>query len=122
MALTYLLDENERGLLWRAVQRHNILGVDLLDVVRVGDFSDLPLRSVDPVILLWCEAHDRILVSRDKKTLASHLAAHLAAGRHSPGIFLSRQHASIHVIVDFLAEAAQSSLPVERHDRIEYIP
>ena len=41
MPLTYLLDEHLRGPLWRAIQRHNALGTDPLDAVRVGDVEDL---------------------------------------------------------------------------------
>ncbi len=63
MALRFVLDENQRGLLWRAVVRHNQRGLHVLDVVRVGDPSDLPLGSIDAEILLWCEREDRILVS-----------------------------------------------------------
>src|SRR5690349_12917848 len=69
MALAYLLDENERGVLWRALQRHNSFGVNPIDVLRVGDFSELPLGSKDPAILLWAEANNRILISRDERTL-----------------------------------------------------
>jgi len=77
MPLRFVLDEIQRGLLWRAVIRHNQAGVCPLDVVRVGDLPDLPLGSADPDILLWCEREDRILVSFDKATLAGHLANHL---------------------------------------------
>jgi uncharacterized protein (DUF362 family) len=67
--LRYLLDENLRGVLWRAIQRHNALSVYAIDLVQVGDPPDLPLGSLDPDILLWAERQGRILVSLDKKTL-----------------------------------------------------
>ncbi|HMF13355.1 MAG TPA: hypothetical protein VKE94_13650 [Gemmataceae bacterium] len=51
MPLRFALDENQRGLLWRAVVRHNLAGVYPLDVVRVGDPPDLPLGSADPDVL-----------------------------------------------------------------------
>lgn len=74
MPLRYLLDENLRGLLWKAILRHNAVGIDVIDAVRVGDHPDLPLGSADPEILLWAEAADRVLVTRDKRTIATHLA------------------------------------------------
>lgn len=37
MPLRFVLDENQRGPLWRAVIRHNQAGSYPLDVVRVGD-------------------------------------------------------------------------------------
>jgi hypothetical protein len=88
MAIHFLLDENQRGLLWRAVVRHNQVGLYPLEVVRVGDLQDLPLGSTDPEILLWCGREDRILISFDKTTLAGHLAEHLQSGHRSPGIFM----------------------------------
>jgi hypothetical protein len=48
MALRYVLDENLRGRLWSAFQRHNAAGVDRVDVTRVGDPLDLPLGTADP--------------------------------------------------------------------------
>jgi hypothetical protein len=94
MALGYPLDEHLRGVLWRAIQRHNAQGVNVLDVVRVGDPADLPLGSADPALLLWAEQHGRILISRDERTLPAHLATHLQAGHHSPGIFILRRRCS----------------------------
>jgi hypothetical protein len=86
MPLAFLLDENQRGLLWRAIQRHNRSSTYILDIGRVGDPTDLLLGTTDPEVLLWAENADRILVTFDKKTMATHLAAHLQTGRHSPGI------------------------------------
>ena len=122
MALRFVLDENQRGLLWRAIVRHNQLGVCPVDLVRVGDLSDLPLGASDPEILLWCEREDRILVSFDKTTLAGHLAAHLHAGRRSPGILLLRRGSRLSLVVDHLVLVAYASEPWEWSDRIEFIP
>jgi hypothetical protein len=122
MALAYLLDENQRGVLWRAIQRNNALGDDPLDVTRVGDPFDLPLGTDDAGVLQWAEANDRILISRDSKTLATHLDLHLVAGRHSPGVFLLRHHATVREILSFLQEAAYASTPDEWRDCIEYVP
>jgi hypothetical protein len=99
MPQRFVLDENQRGPLWRAVTRHNQAGLHLLDVVRVGDSLDLPLGSTDPEILLWCEREDRILVSFDKATLAGHLRDHLETGHHSPGIFLLRRASRLSEVV-----------------------
>ncbi len=122
MVLRYLLDEHLRGPLGRAVQWHNGRGIYPLDVVRVGDFADLPLGTVDPAILLWAEREGRILVSHDRDTLPTHLANHLNSSRHSPGIFIIRRHATLPQIVSFLADAAYASDPSEWRDRIAFIP
>jgi hypothetical protein len=122
MALRFVLDENQRGSLRRAVVRHNLLGVYPVDVVRVGDPQDLPLGSTDPEILVRCEHEDRILVSFDHSTLAGHLEAHLQAGRHSPGIFMLRRSSRLSQVMTHLALAAHVSAAWEWADRIEYIP
>ena len=109
-------------MLWRAIQRHNSAGVEILDVVRVGDPSDLPLASRDPEILIWAEREQRILISRDTGTLFGHLADHLKAGKHSPGIFMVRRRCLLPQVVAFLVEAAYRSDATTWENRIEYIP
>ena len=122
MPLSFLLDEHLRGTLWRAIQHHNARGVNPLDVVRVGDLGGIPLGSLDPAILLWAEREDRILVSEDRKTLARHLAVHLQAGHHSPGIFTIRPINTLPRLISFLEVVAYASEAHEWRDRIEYIP
>jgi Domain of unknown function (DUF5615) len=122
MALLYLLDENVRGPLWRAIQSHNSRGLHLLDIVRVGDPVDLPLGLEDPAILLWAEREQRILVTLDQDTMPAHLSAHLNAAHHSPGIFMIRPHSTISQIVTFLVDAAYASSLDEWQDRVWFIP
>jgi hypothetical protein len=107
MTTRFLLDENLRGNpLWTAIHRHNALGVDPLDVERVGD---LPLGSSDERILKWAEREGRILLSEDKRPLPVHLATYLRSGRSSPGIFLSHSSARIPDVIDFLLMVAGDS-------------
>jgi hypothetical protein len=117
MPLAYLLDENQRGLLWRYIQRHNLTRDLPIDAIRVGDAPDLPLSSDDRAVLLWAERENRILVSQDRKTLAKHLSAHLAAGHRSPGIFQVRSTS-----LQFLLCAAYASEPGEWENRMAFIP
>jgi hypothetical protein len=121
MPLLYLLDEHVRGLLWRHVQRHNAQGRPAIEAMRVGDPPDLQLGVLDPAMLIWAEREGRILISRDKASLVTHLRDHLAAGRHSPGIFLLRD-APLPEIVEFLACAAHASESAEWRDRVVFIP
>lgn len=121
MPLRYVLDEDLRGLLWRYVVRHNARGVDPIDVIRVGDAEGLPLGILDPLILIWCEVNDRVLVSHDRSTVPVHLRDHLKAGRRSPGIFLVRDVDPASVVA-FLAAASEASDPAEWYDRYFYIP
>lgn len=115
MALRFVLDENLRGPLWLAVERHNMTG-GLPIVERVGDRVDLPLGASDASILTWCEREGRILVSLDRATLSVHLAHHLALGSHSPGIFLVRPGISVREVVEWLELVAHAGEPEHYRD------
>jgi hypothetical protein len=120
--LRYLLDEHLRGVLWRAIQRHNRTGAFPINVVRVGDPPDLLLGTPDPDILLWAEREGRIFVSLDKNTLPGHLADHLRSGYHSPGILIIRFAATLREVLEYLVMAAYAASPAEFQDGITYIP
>ena len=121
MALRFLLDENQRGMLWRYIRRHNAGTSFPLDIVRVGDSPDLPLGTDDPAVLVWAERAGRILVSADRATLAKNLEAHIGAGRRSPGIFMLRV-VPLSDVLEFLVLAAHASDAGEWENRIAYIP
>jgi hypothetical protein len=123
MPLRFLLDESVRGGgLWQAIADHNRSGIDLLDAVRVGDPSDLPLGAPDPEILLWAEREGRILLTGDRRTMPGHLADHLQAGHTSPGVFVIRPASTLPAIVAFLVLAAHTSTASSWENRIEFIP
>lgn len=61
-------------------------------------------------------------MTSDQSTMPTHLAHHLHAGHHSPGIFMIRPHFSLPRIVEHLVLAAYAGDPAEWLDRIEYIP
>jgi hypothetical protein len=121
MPLVFVIDEHLRGPLLQAIQRHNIGGGPWIDAVDVGDVSTLPLGSKDPDILLWAERNDRILVSQDYK-MPTHLANHLRAGRHSPGVLLLRRGSPVADVVDTLAIIAHAGEPADCLDTFLYIP
>jgi hypothetical protein len=121
-ALRFVLDEQLRRVLWRAIQSHNGQGHLPIDVVRVGDPPDLPLGSLDPDILVWAEREGRILISLDRRTLPGHLADHLQAGNHSPGVLLVRPSASVPDVIEYLVMAAYAAQPAEYRDIYRYIP
>jgi predicted nuclease of predicted toxin-antitoxin system len=121
MPLRFLLDENQRGLLWRYIRRHNASQALKLDVVRLGDIPDLPLGATDPEIIRWAEREGCIMISADRATLASHLHDHIRAGGRSPGIFLIRA-VPVKEIVEFLALVVHASEPSEWENQITFIP
>lgn len=119
--LRYLLDENQRGLLWSFLKRHNARGINTLDILRVGDFDELPIGVDDPAILRWCEENDRILVTFDRNSMPNHLKEHLASGRHSPGVFMLDSTSILKDVLDYLIVAANASEPSEWRDWINYL-
>ena len=96
-------------------------GIDIIDVVRVGNPFDLPLGTPDPAILIWAEREASVLVTGGKQSMPGHLRSHLHAGQHSPGIFVIRSQSTIPQLVIF-ASGANSSDPSEWADLITYIP
>src|SRR5262245_55852334 len=78
--------------------------------------------SDDQKILLWADREQRLLISRDVASLFTHLADHLQAGHHSPGIFMIRRRCAIPQVVAFLIEASYRSEAKDWENQIEYIP
>src|SRR4051812_22500166 len=122
MPLRFLLDEHLRGPIWHAVQRHNAQGNLPLDVVRVGDPSDLPLGSDDPTVLLWAEREDRILITEDVHTMPEHLLRHEQAGHRSPGVFVIRLGCTISQVIAQLVLIAHAGLAADYENQVTYIP
>jgi hypothetical protein len=119
--LRFVVDEDSRGILWRALRVHNRSTTLPLDVTRVGDEPDLPLGLEDPQVLLWAERENRIVVSADRRTMAAYLASHLKAGHHLPGLFIILPSAKTRAVVEFLVTAAYASTSEEWLDQIVFI-
>jgi Domain of unknown function (DUF5615) len=120
--LRFLLDEHLRGPLWTAIARHNALGGLPIDAARVGDTPDLPLGSDDPIILLWAERENRILLTEDVHTMPGHLAQHIQSGHHSSGVFVISASYSIKEIVEHLELVAHAGESGDYVDTITYVP
>jgi hypothetical protein len=103
MPLAFVLDEHLRGPLWHAILRHNLTSAEYpLDVVRIGDFAELPLGSTDAEILLWAEKERRILITEDRHTMLVNLRSHLASEHNSPGVIIARPGQSARTLADTL--------------------
>jgi hypothetical protein len=113
-----LLDEHLAPLFRSQLQRR----LPDLIVSHVGDPGAPPAGTRDPEILLWCEEHDFHLVTNNRKSMPVHLAAHLAVGRHVPGIITLDLSEPTGLLLEELANVVQLALPGEYQDRIEYLP
>jgi len=63
-----------------------------------------------------------VLVTSNRKSMPGHLADHLAAGRHLPGIFELPPWLSIGDAIDELALIAELSDGGEYRDQIVFLP
>ncbi len=118
MPLNYLLDEH----IPPAYQREMLRQEPALVVWKIGIPGAPPLGTLDPEILLWCEANDFLLVTNNCKSMLGHLADHLAAGRHIPGILTVDTARDIAGNLEDLLLAALAAQPDEFADRIVYLP
>lgn len=118
MAIQYLFDENVDPLYVIQLRRRK---PDLV-ILAVGELS-APFRgTLDPEILIWCEIHNFILVTNNRRSMPVHLSAHLAEARHIPGIFLLNPKLSVGENIEELILIAEVSDDDEYRDRIDYLP
>lgn len=116
--LRYLVDEDTP----HAIRDQLLRRQPELEVLAVGDALAPAFGTLDPDLLRWIEREGYVLVSRNRRTLARHLPAHLEAGGHVPGIFLLRRRASLGHILEDLLLIWEAGHPDEYRDRIEYLP
>lgn len=118
MPLAYLLDEHMPP----AYQSQMLRQEPDIIIWRIGSPGSPPAGTLDPEILVWCEEHNFVLVTNNRKSMPVHLKDHLAAGRHIPGIFTVDVNRDMARNLDNLLLAAFASIPGEYADRIIYLP
>ena len=114
MSYGFLLDEHLPRWWPVAIRRRQ----PALDVRRVGGPGAPPLQSPDPILLDWCEANGFLLLTNNRRSMPGHLAGHLAAGRHVPGIIQVEASHDVKDLADTFALIAGASLLHEYQDRI----
>ncbi len=118
MSIQYLLDEHISPLYrTQLVRREPELIVRI-----IGDPDAPPKGTLDPEILIWCEIHNFILATNNRKSMPKHLADHLNQGRHIPGISIMDLRQNISEIIEELLLIYGVSNEYEYQDRIEYLP
>jgi Domain of unknown function (DUF5615) len=118
MITGFLLDEHLPKW-WRRELRRAASG---WSVWRVGDPDAPPLGSDDSVLLGWCEDHDFVLLTNNRKSMPKHLAEKVAKGGHVPGVFLVNPATNIITLVSTLNLIAGASLEHEYRNQIQYLP
>ena len=118
MALNYLMDENVDPTYTTQLRR---LKPNLF-VLAVGELTAPPRGTLDPEILRWCEEHDFILVTNNRKSMPVHLSNHIAQGHHMPGILILNAKLSVGENLEELILIADASFEDEYQDRIDFLP
>ncbi len=118
MEVRYLLDEN-LSQEWRSqLLRYQ---PDLM-VWLIGDPLAPVQGTLDPEILVWCEAHHFLLVTNNRRSMPRHLADHLTENRSIPGILALRKNASMGRVIEDLLLIAEVGTGEEFSNRIRYLP
>lgn len=115
----FLLDENLDPDIAREVRRHD----PSVDILYVGEDGAPPLGTLDPAILDFCETERRILITNNRASMPTHVADHLAAGKHYWGVLNTRaRKPPIGQIVEQIRVIAGASEAEEYYDLTDWIP
>jgi hypothetical protein len=117
MKLRYLIDENLSPRLRGALQRIE----PSVDALRIGDQGAPPLGTLDPDVLVYLTATQRLLVTDNRKSMPQHLIDHAAAGFRHWGIFVISKDAPIGALADELYLYWEASEAEEWIDRTEWL-
>ena len=118
MPIQYLFDENVAPAYVNQIRRRN---PDLV-VLAVGELTAPSKETLDPEILIWCEIHNFILVTNNRRSMPVHLTEHLEQNGHVPGIFILNSKLSIGQNIELLLLIYEASFDNEYQDRIYNLP
>ncbi len=92
----------------------------VLDLVRV---QDVGLRTAeDTAILEWAAAEDRVLISRDRKTLVGAAYDRVKAGLPMPGVLVLGNRLNIGQAIEEILTVAVCSTADEVNNRVIFLP
>jgi hypothetical protein len=114
----FLIDEHLSLDYVRELRRH----APEIDVLRIGMPGAPVLGTLDPAILLFCEQHQRALVTQDHATMPNHETAHLEAGHHHWGIFKLRRGQPFGTCLAELSLIWEASEAEEWFDQSSWLP
>lgn len=112
-----LLDENLPDFLAEAIHAVD----ETIPVHFVGDGIAPPKGTPDLEILDWIELHNYVFVTNNRKSMPVHIAEHVDAGRHVPGLLQVPEVYGISDLAEHLALRFGASIVKELHDCITHI-
>lgn len=119
MTLRFLLDEN----ITPQIRDLALLRYPALDIVCVGDPDCPPKGTPDEIILRFVSENQRVLITRNRKSIPGHVRNVEEQGTVHWGVFRVRKGTSFSQLIDelyLLAEA--SSEPTEWVGQLAWIP
>jgi hypothetical protein len=94
----FLIDEYMK----RAVAASLHRAEPAIEVFRVGQPGLPALGASDPELLAFCEEHQMVLVSQDRKSMPEHIQRHQLAGRNTFGVLLASPDCTFREMIDDL--------------------
>jgi hypothetical protein len=90
--------------------------------IAIGE-PNTPLKgTLDPEILIWCEAHKFVMITNNRTSMPVHLVEHINIGHHVPGIFILNPDMGIGETIEELILVAEASFEEEYQDQIINLP
>ncbi|MEO0455966.1 MAG: hypothetical protein AAF152_05190 [Cyanobacteria bacterium P01_A01_bin.114] len=93
-----------------------------ITILKVGDLDAPDRGTLDPDILIWCEAKSFILITNNRASMPGHLKDHLAQNRHIPGIITLGSRLTMGENLAELLLIAQVSFEDDYKDQIINLP
>lgn len=118
MSVRYLIDENLPPRLVTALRRLD----PAIDVLRVGDEGAPARGTLDPDILRFLQASQRLLVTENRVSMPGHVRDHLAAGDHHWGVLRVRPRTTVWRLAEELYLVWEASEADEWRDVLLWIP
>jgi hypothetical protein len=116
--IRYLLDENVDPIYRTELVKRE----PTIIVWKVGTAGAPSLHALDPEILDWCNEHEFILITNNRRSMPTHLRDHLARGGRIPGIFILNPTMTAGDTIQELLLIWGASLENEYQDRIAFLP
>ncbi len=93
-----------------------------IEIRHVGKSGAPELGTQDPDILCWCEDHNFMLLTANRRSMPGHPTNHLALGRHIPGILIIWRRAEMGQVVRSLVNLFDTTDPEKYIDIMVHIP
>lgn len=93
-----------------------------VDIRAMGEPGTPSFETEDPDLLAWLEREGWILVTRNRRTMPTHFAAHLSGGGHVPGILMAGEDFSVVQLVEDLLLIWSATEAEEWQDCLIYLP